>query len=461
MITEDQSEVVTFLASPSTHGGAVVERIETHASIVFLAGTRAWKLKRAVQYDYLDFSTVERRKDDVRGRSADQSPYCTGPLSRGGGGDASARRIVGARRIRRAGGLARRDGPFRSGGLFDRLAGRGALDLALMRPLATAIAQFHETAERRADHGGAAGMAWVVDGNAAGFAEQGAGIFDPAACADLTRSSREHTRAASMRCSTRDGTVASSGSATAICTCATSSCSTATRRCSTRSNATTRLPAATCSTTWRSCSWTCGGASFRDMRTPSGTGTWPRRADLGGIPLLPLFLSCRAAVRAKTSATAANLQSDPPRQSELQEMARDYLAMAQRLLHPPPACLIALGGFSGSGKSTLARALAPLIGAVPGAVVIRSDETRKQLCGVDPFQRLGPEGYTAEVTRRVYAMIAQRAAQVMTGGHAAIVDAVYARPADREAIERVAVRGARAIRRRVARGTRCGLDRPV
>jgi hypothetical protein len=62
MITEDQSEVVAFLASPSTHGGAAVERIDTHASIVFLAGTRAWKLKRAVRYDYLDFSTVERRR---------------------------------------------------------------------------------------------------------------------------------------------------------------------------------------------------------------------------------------------------------------------------------------------------------------------------------------------------------------------------------------------------------------
>ena len=62
MITEDQSEVVAFLASPSTHDGAVVERIDTHASIVFLAGTGALKLKRAVRYDYLDFSTVERRQ---------------------------------------------------------------------------------------------------------------------------------------------------------------------------------------------------------------------------------------------------------------------------------------------------------------------------------------------------------------------------------------------------------------
>ena len=62
MITEDQSEVVTFLASPSTHGGAVVDRIETHASIVFLAGARAWKLKRAVR------TTIwtSRRSSDAR-----------------------------------------------------------------------------------------------------------------------------------------------------------------------------------------------------------------------------------------------------------------------------------------------------------------------------------------------------------------------------------------------------------
>jgi predicted kinase len=119
-------------------------------------------------------------------------------------------------------------------------------------------------------------------------------------------------------------------------------------------------------------------------------------------------------------------------------MARDYLAVAQWLLHPPPACLITIGGYSGSGKSTVARALAPLVGAVPGAVVIRSDETRKQLCGVDPLQRLGAQGYTADVTRQVYATIAQSAAQVVAGGHAAIVDAVYARPDEREAIERVA-----------------------
>src|SRR5690606_17951777 len=113
--------------------------------------------------------------------------------------------------------------------------------------------------------------------------------------------------------------------------------------------------------------------------------------DLEGLPLMPLFLSCRAAVRAKTSATAADVQSDPSRRNELQTLARDYLAMADRLLKPRPPTLIAIGGFSGTGKTTVALSLAPSVGAVPGAVVLRSDELRKRLCGVSPLERLGPE----------------------------------------------------------------------
>jgi hypothetical protein len=57
MITEDQTAVIDFVAASSTHGGATVERIDAHASVVFLAATGAYKLKRAVRFDYLDFST--------------------------------------------------------------------------------------------------------------------------------------------------------------------------------------------------------------------------------------------------------------------------------------------------------------------------------------------------------------------------------------------------------------------
>ena len=62
MVTEDQSAVVAWLSSAATHGGEAVTRIDTHSACVFLTGTRAWKLKRAVRYDYLDFSTSARRR---------------------------------------------------------------------------------------------------------------------------------------------------------------------------------------------------------------------------------------------------------------------------------------------------------------------------------------------------------------------------------------------------------------
>ena len=90
MITEDQTAVIDFLGASSTHGGMTVERIDTHSSIVFLAGTRAWKLKRAVRFDYLDFSTAVRRKATLRGRSASQSTHGAGPVSRSGGRDTGA-----------------------------------------------------------------------------------------------------------------------------------------------------------------------------------------------------------------------------------------------------------------------------------------------------------------------------------------------------------------------------------
>jgi uncharacterized protein len=161
--------------------------------------------------------------------------------------------------------------------------------------------------------------------------------------------------------------------------------------------------------------------------------------ELDGIALMPLFLSCRAAVRAMTSATASHVQSDAARTEELRQMARDYLAMAEQLLHPPRPSVTAIGGFSGSGKSVLAMSLAPSIGAVPGAIVLRSDEIRKELCGVPPLQRLGPDGYTPQISSRVYSTLAQRARLAIRGGYCVVADAVFARPNDRAAVQRVAV----------------------
>ena len=57
-----QEEVVAFLADPASYSGVDrVERFETHGNLVFLAGFEAWKIKRAVRFPYMDFSTLEKR----------------------------------------------------------------------------------------------------------------------------------------------------------------------------------------------------------------------------------------------------------------------------------------------------------------------------------------------------------------------------------------------------------------
>ena len=191
MITEDQSGVVEFLATASTHRAAKVERVDTHASIVFLAGERAYKLKRAVRFDYLDFSTAERRRvlceAEVRlnRRTAPMlyrgvvavTQESNGSYALGGSG----RAIDWVVEMNR----------FPQEALFDRLASAGGLGIDLMAPLATAIADFHRSAEQRPDHGGKAGMSWVIEGNAAGFLEFGRACLDPSAAHRVTDDTRQ------------------------------------------------------------------------------------------------------------------------------------------------------------------------------------------------------------------------------------------------------------------------------
>ncbi len=143
-------------------------------------------------------------------------------------------------------------------------------------------------------------------------------------------------------------------------------------------------------------------------------------------------------MRAKTSATTARLQPAGPRRDEVEALAREYLVMAAAFLRPAPASLVAVGGLSGSGKSTVARAVAPDIGAAPGALVLRSDVIRKSLLGAQPSDHLGHAGYSADVSARVYAALAGQARTALRAGHAVVADAAFLRPADRAAIEAVA-----------------------
>ncbi|WP_158918271.1 bifunctional aminoglycoside phosphotransferase/ATP-binding protein [Caulobacter sp. S45] len=141
-----------------------------------------------------------------------------------------------------------------------------------------------------------------------------------------------------------------------------------------------------------------------------------------GLVALPLFLSVRAAVRAHVTGHAGELGA-----------ARKYIEAAQRYLEPPKPGLCAIGGLSGSGKSTFARALAVRRWGAPGAVVLRSDEVRKRMAGVASTDRLPKESYTEEQAQKVYDQMFAETRPALDAGWPVILDATFLKLEERVA----------------------------
>jgi hypothetical protein len=135
---------------------------------------------------------------------------------------------------------------------------------------------------------------------------------------------------------------------------------------------------------------------------------------------LPVFLSLRAMIRAHVEAKRGHAA-----------VAASYLTAASGYLRPERPIVLAIGGLPGTGKTTLARALAPKLGAAPGALVLRSDEIRKRQHGVPPEQRLPQPAYSDPASEAVFAELAGLAGETARGGHAAIADATFIDPRHR------------------------------
>jgi aminoglycoside phosphotransferase family enzyme/predicted kinase len=429
---DDQAETVAFLSNSTAYGSADedVRRVTTHISRVFLVGERAYKLKRAVRLPYLDFTTPESRRAacereiELNRRTAPSLYLGVQPICRGLDGRLALSSLgdpvdwlVVMRR-------------FAETALFDRMAEGGLLEPKLLRDLADSVAAFHASAERVPTAGGALAMKAIVDGNDQSFAACPDAAFDPGDVARLQSASRERLRDLGRLLDRRRdaGKV---------------------RRC----HGDLHLRNI-CLIDGRPTLFDC--LEFSDELAtidvlydlafllmdllhrglPAEANTVFNRYldnadETDGVAALPLFLSVRAAIRAHAVAIDA---SDGARLAE----AKSYLSLALRLIDPPPPRLIAIGGLSGTGKSTIALGLAPGLGAMPGARVIRSDAIRKRLFGVPPEQRLGREAYLPGVTERVYASIGYEAEALLVGGHAVVLDAVFAQPRERAAVRELA-----------------------
>ena len=437
-VIQDQSEAIAFLADPQSHGGAKVTRIETHGAIVFLADDRAYKIKKAVRYPYMDFATVALREAACKAELAlnrrtapdlylRAEPICRdrqGRLRLGEPGSGAG--IVDWCVVMRR---------FRQDALFDSMAQRGVLGETHIEHLAEEVAAFHAAAERREIDAERA-MRWVVDENIEELRER-PDLFAKERVdhlADLAGAILDHL-APLLHRRGQSGFI---------------------RHCHGDLHLRNVVEFGGRPTIFDAIEFNEDLAVidvFYDLAfllmdldhcrlRPLGNRVLNRyleaTADYEGLATLPLFLSTRAAVRAKVSASIAEAiagqDGDTAGVAGFRQLARDYLEMAIGYLSPPGPELLAIGGLSGTGKSTVARLLAPELGPAPGAVILRSDVLRKRRFGVGQFDRLPDEAYAAETSTVVYGDLVEGVRAVLDAGHAAIADAVFARPDERAAI---------------------------
>ncbi|CAB3767303.1 kinase [Burkholderia sp. MSh2] len=158
------------------------------------------------------------------------------------------------------------------------------------------------------------------------------------------------------------------------------------------------------------------------------SGWLARTGDHAALGVLPCYFVYRALVRALT----ARLRGDEAARSRYLRMASD---MAAQRRHAQPMLLLC-HGMSGSGKSAASRALAERLGAIR----LSSDDERKRFAGAPAEARLSPAAYSDTAIDAVYARLLSQAGTVLAGGYTAIVDATFLLRRNRTAFLSLAAR---------------------
>ncbi|NLE73937.1 MAG: AAA family ATPase [Actinobacteria bacterium] len=163
--------------------------------------------------------------------------------------------------------------------------------------------------------------------------------------------------------------------------------------------------------------------------------------DKGVQELLSFFACYRAYVRGKViSFRLDDVAIVPEDREEARRIAGRYFALAYRYAARfEQPTMVLVGGLMGTGKSTLAAAIADPL----GAEVVRTDVMRKQLARIPEDMRcyddFGSGLYSRDMTERTYAASLDRSIAALREGRSVIIDASWSRRADRERAVAVAL----------------------
>jgi len=423
--TDDQSDVIAFLLTKAAYPvAAAISHIQTHGAHVFLCGAVALKIKRAVRFDYMDLSTLARRETMLRreldlNRAAAPMIYRdVVPVTRGRDGqlalDGDGPPVEWVLRMHR----------FAADCELSAIAARGGLTDPIAETLGQVVQHYHATAPRRRQAGDRL-IGDIIGELARVLADFGrelghdriAAVLDRArrSLADLAPTLRARSAAGHVRRAHGDlhlrNVVLIEGRPVLFDALEFDE----------------RL--GTCDVLY--------DLAFLVMdlchRQFERQANMVLRAYLlaadgaedAGLAALPLFLAVRAAIRAMVGVQTDRATGSGGAFADEASEARRYLAQAIRFLHPAPAVLIAIGGVSGTGKTALARDIAPMIGACPGAIHLRTDTERKA--------RVAQPVYTAEARATVYRRMLDRADTILAAGHSVVLDGTFLDPVQQAA----------------------------
>lgn len=420
-----QRQLIAALQDPARYPYPVgsVALIETHISFVLLTGVFAYKIKKAVDLGFVDYTRLEQRHffcdEELRlnRRLAPQLYLEAVPIC---GTPQDPRFDTGGTPIEWAVKMAE----FEQPALLDHVLARNGLTANHVAALAAMLAQFHDTApvvDPAETHGDPTTVWAPVEANFTHFRAHPCAHTAQIAALEswcgrefdrLRQTFIQRKAAGFVRECHGDlhlGNIVLADGAPLVFDCI-------------EFNPELRWIDIVCDLAFLVMDLSAHGRADYAWRLLNG---WlEETGDYAALALLPFYQVYRALVRAKVAHLRAHDDNTAAaeRQASLAKLAA-YLDYACAVIAPRPRALLIIHGFSGSGKSTLARAMAQTL----GAVCLRSDVERKRLHGLPPLAQSGSAIdaglYLESATLATYERLATLADSVLGAGYPVIVDA--------------------------------------